>query len=230
MVVQAVSDEDPAVGEKRHVLRSPQMSLVVARDVLFAQRHQQFAPIVGEGVDLMKRLVDHPHFSIGVVGAHAYAVRARTLGAFAQMVPVVPELGHLAVTVERIEAVPPHSVLGLTKNVDADRPRVLVEFGWNRVREPGFSALGHEDPVGRFGEHARVAAEGVAVLSEGLMPARDDPVGTGSYGTGGGIVLRKKRRPRCDQKEKSDESRERSCQHALTALRKRQRQQLGVVA
>ena len=53
VIVQAVGDENPAVRQKRHVLRLAEVRAVLARHVLLAERLQQLAAVVREDVDLL---------------------------------------------------------------------------------------------------------------------------------------------------------------------------------
>ncbi len=76
MVVQAVGDENPAVRQKRDVLRLAEVFAVSALDVLFPERLQQLAAVVREDVDRAERFVDDPHAMLGIVRADAQPVRS----------------------------------------------------------------------------------------------------------------------------------------------------------
>ena len=52
-VAKTVRDQNRSVGQPREILRLAEMLLVVAGHVLFAERHHQLLPVVGEFVDLL---------------------------------------------------------------------------------------------------------------------------------------------------------------------------------
>ena len=183
VIVQAVRHENPAVRQKRDVLGTGEVRGIAARNVLLAQRLQQFAAVVGDDVDLMERLVDEPHATFGVVRADAQPMGTWSGRALAQPIPLRPSLFDMAVTVERVEAVAPDAAVGGAEHVDPDRARIPCELGRNRVGQPGLPTLRDEDAVRRFREHARVTSERETGLGKRLVPAPNDVVGARADGT-----------------------------------------------
>ena len=171
MIVQAIGDKNSAVRQKRHILRPSEMSLVCSRDALLAESLEQLAAIIGEHVDLMEGLVDDPHTAFRIVGTDAQSVGTGSIRSFAQVVPLVPHLDDLTVTIDGIETVTPDAATGVAEHVDPDGTGISREFWRNRVRQDGFPTLGDEDAVRRFCEHARVAAKRVTCFRKRLMPA-----------------------------------------------------------
>ena len=107
MVVQAVGDENPAVRQKRDVLRLGEVRAVAARHVLLAERLQQLAAVIGEDVDLMEGFVDTHTRRSGSYGLMRTRCGPGPDDPSHRRVPLRPALLHLAVRVERVEAVPP---------------------------------------------------------------------------------------------------------------------------
>ncbi len=142
VIVQAVGDQDPTVGQERHVLRPTEVRLVVSRNALLPERHQQLAAVVREDVDLVEGLVDDPHPALGIVRADSDTVGPGTIRSFAQMIPLAPELFQVAVAVERVETVLPDPAISVAKHVDPDRAGVLRELLRDRVGQPRLSSLG----------------------------------------------------------------------------------------
>ena len=182
VIVQAVGHQNPAVGQKRHVLWPREVLRILSRNILLAQRLQQLAAVVGEDVDLMERLVDQPHAVFGVVWADAQPMGSRSGRALAQGIPLRPALFDVAVTIERVEAVEPDTAFSGVEHVDPDRARVAGKLGRNRRGQSGLPTLRDEDAVRRFSEHARVAAERETGLGERLVPGPDDVVGARADG------------------------------------------------
>ena len=60
VVVEAVGDQDAAVGQEGDVLRLAEMRGVAAGHVLLAERLQQLLAVVREDVDGVEGLVDDP--------------------------------------------------------------------------------------------------------------------------------------------------------------------------
>ena len=206
VIVEAVRDENPAVRQKRHVLRLAEVRAVLSLDVLLAKRLQQLAAVVREHIDLTERLVDDPHAMFGIVRADAHPMRSRAGRALAQIVPLRPALLDVAVAVERVQAVLPDAALGGIEHVDADRARKPRKARRNRVRQADLATLRDEDPIGRFRENAGVAAERESGLGERLVPAADDLVGARTHRPGddrlcGSRGLRAKRSFRSRQRQ-----------------------------
>ena len=63
-VAEAVGDQQAAVRQPGDVLRPAEVRLVVAGDVGFAERPHQLLAVVGELVDLVARVVDHPDVAL----------------------------------------------------------------------------------------------------------------------------------------------------------------------
>src|SRR4030095_10965352 len=106
--------------------------------------------------------------------ADAKAVRPGAVGALTQLVPLRPALLHLAIAIERVEAIAPHTPRRVGEDVDLARAGVTLRAGWQRIGQFGLAALRDEDPVGRLGEDTGVAAEGIPRLRERLVPAADE--------------------------------------------------------
>src|SRR6185503_9390789 len=139
MVVETISDEHPTVGQKRDVLRFPEMLAVGALDALFSERADEGLHVVREDVDLAERLVDDPDLLLRIVEIFADAMRPWTSGAFEQLVPLIPDLDGLAVRIERIETVLPDSPLDRTQHVDANRSGISEEAGRHGIGQTVFA-------------------------------------------------------------------------------------------
>src|SRR5258708_39894310 len=135
------------------------MRLVAAGHILLAKRLQQLAAVVGEDVDRVERFVDDPHAPLGIVRTDPHAVRPRTGRAFAQLVPLSPTLFHVAIAVQRVEAIAPDTAVHGVEHVDTDGAGETEVSGRNRVWKPGLATLRDENAVGRLGEHTGIAAE-----------------------------------------------------------------------
>ena len=96
------------------------------------------------------------------------------------MVPLIPNIDHIAITIDCIQAVLPGPETGRTQDVDPDGPRESCEFGRNRDGQSGLTALCDEDAIWRFSEHPGIAAEGKTLLGKWLMPPFDDVIRAGA--------------------------------------------------
>ena len=182
VVIQTIGDQNSAVGEKSHVLRLAEMRAVRALHALFAQRLQQFASVVGENVDHVVGLVDHPDTVLRIIRADANAVRPRALGIGKEMIPLRPALAHLAIGVQRIQKVfLHHAAIRGAEHVDPEGAGKTRVAGGKRIGKPGFAALQDENAVGRFGQNAGVAPKGETWFGEGLVPVADHVVRAGAY-------------------------------------------------
>ena len=141
VIVQAVGNENPAIRQKRHVLRLAEVRAVRALHVLLAQGLQQPAAIIGEDVNRAERFVDDPHAMLGVVRADAQPMRPRAGRALAQGIPLRPPLPDIAVGVEGVEAVAPDAAIRRAEHVDANRARKPREPGRHRAGQPVLTAL-----------------------------------------------------------------------------------------
>ena len=102
-ILQTVGDEQAAVRQPRDVLRPAEVRGVLAGDIGDTKRQHELLAVVGELVDLMTGVVDHPDVFFRVVRIDPDLVR--TAAAFEQLVPLRPRLHQLAVAVHDEDAV-----------------------------------------------------------------------------------------------------------------------------
>jgi len=176
VIVETIRDQNPAVRQKRDILRLAEVRLVAAFHTLLAERLQQLLAVVGKDVDLTEGLVHHPDAVLRIVRADSNPMRSRSVGARAERIPLRPPLFYAAVTVERVETVAPDAAVGRVEHVDADRAGETREAGRQRIRQSRLAALRDEDAVRRLREHARIAAEREAGFRKWLVPAANDGV------------------------------------------------------
>jgi hypothetical protein len=173
-----------------------------AFDALLAEGFDEAFAVVRKDVDLAEGFLYDPEAMFRVIGADADAMRAGAFfaGAFADGgIPLEVFLLQLAVGIEGVEAMAEDAQFGGAEDVDVvDRASEAEIAGGERIGELRFTALQDEDPVGRFGPHTGTAAEGVAGISEGFVPAADDVVGAGADGArdDGRLTLRLGKRRR----------------------------------
>ena len=87
-VGQAVGHQDAAVLRESDVLGTSEVRLIVPGFIPRAQRKQELAAVVGEDVDLLAAVVDHPYTAVGIIRADRDFVG--TGGAFEQIIPLGP--------------------------------------------------------------------------------------------------------------------------------------------
>ena len=180
VIVEAVGDQDASVRQERHVLWLREMRGIAAGHVLLAERLQQCLAVVREYVDGVERLVDHPHAARRIVWADAQAMRSWSGGAFAEVVPLRPALLHVAVAIERVEAVLPHAAIGQGQHVHLDRAGEPANSGGIGVGRRNSPRCATKMRSGLLGEHAGVAAERKPRRGKRLVPCTHHVVGTGS--------------------------------------------------
>ena len=103
--VVPVGHVEAPVGQPRHERRTVEVGAVGAWNVRRADRLHELLAVVGELVDRVRVVVDHPHVLLRVVGADVD--RVRTLE---QLVPLRPLLDDVALRVDDDEAVLPAGV------------------------------------------------------------------------------------------------------------------------
>ena len=107
VIVEPVRHQHPAVGQEGDILGPAEMGLIVAADVLLAQRHDQLAAVIGQHEYLVPGLVDYPHPAFRIVRADPYPVGTGAVRIGAQVVPLIPHFDQVAVAVDHHQAVLP---------------------------------------------------------------------------------------------------------------------------
>ncbi len=149
---------------------------------LVPERHHQLA-VVGELVNLVELIVEHPYVLLGIVRAHLDLVRAAPARRVEQLVVLRPPLHHLAGAIDDedhvVIAALPAALLGRL----ARRALAIVVAGGaaargreQRVRRPGLgarrqrqlAALSDPDAIGRLGEHRADRTPGPAIVLDAV--------------------------------------------------------------
>ena len=162
----AIADEKRAVGKPGNIGRPIEEPASVASTLsLGAERHHELA-VVGELVDHMELVVEHPDVLLWIVGAHLDLVGTATARRLEELVMLRPRLDHLPGTINDeddvvIPALPPALGRRLARGA---KPIVVARRATPRriqhgVRRPGrgagrqrqLAALSDPDAVRRLG-------------------------------------------------------------------------------
>ena len=174
-VVVAVGDQDSAVWQERDILRLTEMILVLTGHVLLAEGLQQAFAVIRKNEDLLAGFVDDPDTALGVVRANADPVRSRSIRAFEQVVPLVPNLDHVTVPVDHIDGVLPRPAVA-AEHVDVDRSREVREALRKRVGQKRFAPLEDDDAVRSGRIDTRITAVRETRTLEGDRPVIENLV------------------------------------------------------
>ena len=192
-----VADEERAVGQPGDVGRPIEERSSLASPLpLGAERHHQLA-VVGELVDHVQLIVDHPHVLVAIVRVHLDLVRPAAARHLEQLVVLRPPLHHLAVAIDdedHMVITPLPSTL-LSRLACGTEPVIVARSRTRRLehavgrprlrarRQRQLTALGDPDAIGRLcidrtdrSPRPAVVLHAIIPIGQRLRPVRHELV------------------------------------------------------
>src|SRR5690554_4288422 len=107
----------------------------------------------------MTCFIDNPHTIFRVIRADFYPVRTSTVGAFEQVIPMIPDLQHVTVAIGDINDILPDTS-STSNHIPTHGARKTGIFFGDRIGKFGFTPLQEKDSVFVLDIDARVTAPG----------------------------------------------------------------------